>query len=759
MIISRRIGQQVLLGASIVLLLASSLTQLVSAAVNSGCAGQPGWYGRGCGIGYFYNHLDAWNGSDVLMGGIPNITTKQSFIDTIYGHLTSGDPQRITAAQFIILSMLGNNGGVAKSVSTSQYDDWKARVNSSNVIMQIDNVPFDCGIANSYYQYNYDDIAAGTSTAQEGCGKLNDMIDFYANGQLVYRIRVACANPLGQLPGLPQASQWTISATSTVNQPTAKPGDTLQWTHQVHNNGPDATDQTVYSQLVLGGFTNGWSGAVAGGNVGAGAGVGVIRTIPDYATYTVGQNDVGNRLCEYVQFNPAGNGGGSRAGSPSCVDVPYSYNLTPNVSLNGQTTVEAGGAASVSDTVMNGGATKSKNTDWRLTRMVFSPGTTLSAADLAARTDNSAPCVSFTATGRTACDVVQEDPAKVFQVGTNTAPLYNYTADAGFAVGTQICFAVSISPPTQDPQPSWRHSKLGCLTVSKKPKVQVRGGDLRSGGSVETGLSLVNGKTYGSWVEYGALSVGSNTGLASGSGLNNGGSTSPTDWNKLTFANVDNTGAPSYGSYAPSHAVMSPYFASLTSQFTAATPKGTATSTLDSLPSGTYSTGTLTINASTIGQDGSGNGKSIVILASGTVTIAGDIAYSGPGAGNSFTGINQIPQVVIVANAINITGTVHNIDAWLMTTGSAGYINTCSDVPVSAPLDATTCSNTLVVNGPVATAHLYLRRTAGADDASRVGDPAETLNLRADAYLSQHARASTAGKAETVYTTELPPRF
>jgi hypothetical protein len=140
------------------------------------------------------------------------------------------------------------------------------------------------------------------------------------------------------------------------------------------------------------------------------------------------------------------------------------------------------------------------------------------------------------------------------------------------------------------------------------------------------------------------------------------------------------------------------------------------------------------------------------------VTIAGDITYTGV-AGDTFTATSQIPQVVIIARNINITGGAGRVDAWLLTSPSGGAINTCSDRPVGAALNSTVCSNLLTVNGPVVTDHLYLRRTAGSDSVAAAGAPAEVFNLRSDAYIWAYARASQSGKAQTVYSVELPPRF
>lgn len=259
-------------------------------------------------------------------------------------------------------------------------------------------------------------------------------------------------------------------------------------------------------------------------------------------------------------------------------------------------------------------------------------------------------------------------------------------------------------------------------------------------------------KLFGSWVEYGGFSVEANDGFASGAGLNNGNTNmSAATWNKLTFANIDNSGSSSFGRYTLDA------LPTITNQFIGASSGGAFNSDLGALNSGTYNVGSVTINASTVGQS-AGVGKSIIIVSSGTVTIAGDITYAGV-SGDTFTTPSQIPQVIIIARNINITGGASRVDAWLLTSPAGGAISTCSDRPVNAPLNSTVCNNSLTVNGPVATDHLYLRRTAGSDSVAAAGAPSEVFNLRSDAYLWAYARASQSGKAQTVYSVELPPRF
>lgn len=440
------------------------------------------------------------------------------------------------------------------------------------------------------------------------------------------------------------------------------------------------------------------------------------------------------------------------------INIRYNYGLTPSVDLNGQELIEAGGSARVQNTVRKGrGSTNTKPTDWRLTRLIYRPGTTLSSSNRAARTSSSGPCGAFRSSRRLSCSTVQRDGNKVFTRNTTVySPQYRYTAGNNLEAGSLVCFVASVSKPTESRNPNWKHSRMKCLIVIKKPKMQVHGSDVRVDGRVETSTTRVNvggaNRTYGSWVEYGALSTGVNKDFASGSALNGGNRYNANRWHPLTFANINNSGGASYGRFTL------PPPQSLATQFLSAPSDGSPSGNLGSLASGTYRTTNLSISDSTVGQQGS-HGKSIIIIASGTVTINGDITYVGPGGSNTFTSAQQIPQVVIIANKINIRNTARRVDAWLVTTGASGTVNTCSDVSISAPLTTEICDNVLQINGPVQTKHLYLRRTAGAGGGSRSGNPAEVFNLRAGTYLWGRLHELEAGKAKTVYSTALPPRF
>jgi hypothetical protein len=432
------------------------------------------------------------------------------------------------------------------------------------------------------------------------------------------------------------------------------------------------------------------------------------------------------------------------------IHVNNIFDLTPTATLN-QTSIEAGGTANVKNTVAQTDVGPNSNeTDWRLTELDYAPGKTLTTAEKQAKNGAGDPCGAFTSNGRVACNTVQRNDKMVFKnPSTVFDPLYGYTAPGNIPPGTKVCFVASVSKPTPAASPVWRHSAMVCMTVSKKPKVQIWGGDIAVRGNIETSTNIKDGKTFGSWVEYGAFSVGTNTRFASGSGTNGN---QPDDnqaaWSKLTFANKDDSGADAFGEYTtltnfrPAPGVAS-YFGSILNK----QPVGAASVDLNNLtfnnsdPIQIRTAGNLTITGGNIPP-----GKSVVIIATGTVSIEGDINYS-DAAMNS---INDIPQVVIISKDINIKDSVKRVDSWLV---ASGTINTCNNF--AGKLTIAKCSTALVVNGPVVTNKLVLNRTAGAD----VGDPAERFNLRPDAYLWAQLEGSGSNKAQTVYSVELPPRF
>lgn len=575
---------------------------------------------------------------------------------------------------------------------------------------------------------------------------------------------------------------WTINGQSYIQNSTtgaarsqgtitANLNDVVHWDHDLRNDSDYNMDRDLYYNVDKDGYAGseawinsnkaqaGWASGVAGQLF-----VTLYAPSSPYTVKTIYQQDVGagyngrDPICQRIAWrDKAWDDGSWGVSAPwACVRVPYNYNLTPAVSgPNGVASVGSP-IPSVMPTVRNqlssnpGRTTVSESVRWELKRVEVAPGGSITMTQ---QENATAPCAHY---GNNCID--KTSGTQVFPAGnTALAALNGEMVNATTPVGTKICYTLSVRPYTHLSDTDWRHSVPVCVTVSKQPKMQVWGHDVRTRGDIKTGTTLVSdsgtNKVFGSWVEYGGFSVGGNEGFASASGLNGGNEdTTPAIWHKLTFANIDNLGASSFGRYTLD--ALPP----ITDQFIGAPSGGVFNSDLGALGTGTYIVGSVPISASTVGQAGA-MGKSIIIVSSGTVTITGNIVYEGNGASGVFTDIEQIPQVVIIANAINIQGNVTQVDAWLLTRTPAGMINTCSDLPLNAPLNANVCNNALTVNGPVVTQHLHLRRTAGSNTVATAGEPAEIFNLRPDVYMWAYGRSSQSGKAQTVYSVELPPRF
>jgi hypothetical protein len=490
-------------------------------------------------------------------------------------------------------------------------------------------------------------------------------------------------------------------------------------------------------------------------------------TTDDDAFYAESKNEPGITIRDYDNnivyeiLRRCANPVGSLKGLPEA----RNYELTPFINTISPTDIEAGSKVSVAGSVDNTGQTQSQPTQWEITQITVQPGKKAPYEDSAATISGTAPCQSnggaasgnYFDSSDADCKNVAKGSGR-FNMGTpaqNLKPTASGIDVGDLAVGTRVCFALSVQPRAGTDS-RWAHSKPVCTVVGKKPKVQIWGGDIAVRGNIEASTSVkdVSGttKTFGSWVEYGAFSVGTNSRFASGSGTNNQTSNDQNDWSKLTFANVNSSGAVAFGRYTTAADFRSaPNIASFFGSIQNKSAIGSGSVDLGSLtfknsdPTLVRTAGNLNVTGGAIPS-----GRSVVIIATGTVTISGNITYTDGSLGS----VQDIPQVVIIANNIDIQDNVSRIDAWLV---AGGTINTCNNF--SGNLTSKKCGTLLEVNGPVVTNKLILNRTAGSGTGASSGDPAERFNLRPDAYLWAQLQASGSNKAQTVYTVELPPRF
>jgi hypothetical protein len=559
---------------------------------------------------------------------------------------------------------------------------------------------------------------------------------------------------------------------ATVGTINAKPGERLNWYHDLRNVGPDNMDRQVYYMIAKTGFTNGWdaisdpSGYIGPANANA-------NLMTNYATnggantvHTVTQADVGNSLCQRVNWQAASwQNPGVGTSSFACATIPYSYALVPEISniTDGAMVESAAGSIPVSARVINTGETRSHpNIQWQVTQVKYAPGATIN--NKAGGVNGNNPCAYFT--GNLQCGPTTD--------GSGTqAPGYAYRETVAYSApgnlgdepgGTRICFAMSIKRNSST-STEWRHSQLYCLSVGKKPKVQVLGSDLIVGrGSgvssnvVTSNSRMASGNVFGSWAEYGIVASGTVARMASGSGYANG-SVAATlcSLSVLTFSNTATSGScneNTIGRYTTPNIPSTIAARYLTSDSTPDLKGSVAIGGLSGLYQST--SGSLTV----LGGDIPAKRWVVINAPNTTVTISNNITYTTGVISN----IHDIPQVVIIAKNIIISDEVTNLDAWLVASGAGvdGRINTCGagSVTETSPLTISVCDKRLTVNGPISTDHLIMRRTAGAGVGAEAGEPAEVFNLRADAYLWAAAHSGdTTSRMVTVSTKELPPRF
>ena len=469
--------------------------------------------------------------------------------------------------------------------------------------------------------------------------------------------------------------------------------------------------------------------------------------------------------------------------SPDCVPpVPKPYSLIPAVSAS-STVISGADSAGFTYRVENDSkSTPSNPTDWSIKRLVVDRGQPVDALSfgsdayrdgygceqLRALVNNRATC-SDAASGN-----------KVFGAGATTmganeiGAANSTTVDDSWQVGTKLCYVFTIAKPTEKDSPTDRYSRAACVIVGKRPTVQIHGGDVTVGryfkaddvtsgaapnvkGSITTKAGSVN-KTFGSWAEYGIFAPGVVSGFASASGFSEGYpgavATNQELWSRLTFANT----LGQYGNFATQNG-MGPVTDTaghlLHGRSVSRDLAGDATIAINgpNAPVGLYKkeNGNLQIDSSTLEK-----GKTIIVqVPNGLVTIAGNVSY----VGGAYSSMNELPQLIIIAKNIVINSNVTNVDAWLIAEdgdGNGGTITTCDQVP---PLTSEMCNAPLTINGPVSAKQLLLRRTGGSGVGAASGDPAEVINLRADAYLWAYNEGRSSVRAQTTFTTELPPQF
>lgn len=180
-----------------------------------------------------------------------------------------------------------------------------------------------------------------------------------------------------------------------------------------------------------------------------------------------------------------------------------SYTLTPSVTSD-QVGAESQEPVNITPRVNNAGPSASYSTYWTISSMTYASSVTPPTAVATGNNggldppDPARPCSYYTGTGATNCQFLSEAfGTGVFQVGSPSTFSYQSGNTWGtkrfilgdYSVGTKVCYALSVYSRDQQTGTSkrWAHSAPVCTVISKKPKIQIHGGDLI------VGRSFVNG--------------------------------------------------------------------------------------------------------------------------------------------------------------------------------------------------------------------------------------------------------------------------
>lgn len=423
------------------------------------------------------------------------------------------------------------------------------------------------------------------------------------------------------------------------------------------------------------------------------------------------------------------------------------------------------------------------------------------------------PCSYFRGkSGVTGCSEISNHSTRLNPEGNLNGKTHSYSFDQAVPdveVGTKFCVATGVYPADSHDRPDqtlgsnannsagmqnnsnkWRISNASCRTISKKPNFQVFGAGVYSSGNIKTSLShkhLHAGIStsshnpqhlFGSWAEHYVISNGTIKGFGSGASLGysgqgykipGGSNRSPSDHcQNLSPLSVANDSCPS-GPGDSRINVDSPVLERLLARYLIPKTTFDSATAIPDCPSGlkcvsiangaTYAKpNSGSIDSAIIRQVGSTTkNNTLIIHHEGTLNINSNITYQN----GIYSNIASLPQVIIVADNINISSNVTSLDAWLIArsaSGEYGKINTCSDFRESIT-DANSCNKRLYINGPVFAKKLSLNRTGGAGSGHASIEPAEVFDLRPDTYLWGYNQAQRYSQATVTYQKEVAPRY
>lgn len=356
--------------------------------------------------------------------------------------------------------------------------------------------------------------------------------------------------------------------------------------------------------------------------------------------------------------------------------------------------------------------------------------------------------------------------------------------------GTRICIKAGAYPATsgddtnwnnKDGDGKWAWSTPKCYTVAKRPSIQVWGGNVYSGGEINTGVSTKNNivnhiagnpsyapeskedpRTFGSWGELGVISNGAVIGFGSGASMgyaadratDPGGSTTDDfcENSPLTFAN-DGCSSKSVGSIGNNASINKSEIDMQT--IVSVLAANTDTTSSDAYK---YSKDDIVIDGSDRIDASDVNATTRVRRSEKDIIIEKNIEFD---RGYNYKELSEIKRAVLYAKNIYIDCSVERVDAILI---AENIVKTCVKNGKEAPdLDGRDRGEKqLVVNGAIIARKLEADRTFGAGPGMNSIVPAELINFDSTLLLfgrNVDTLEDNTGQLVTTSIYELAPRL
>ncbi len=167
------------------------------------------------------------------------------------------------------------------------------------------------------------------------------------------------------------------------------------------------------------------------------------------------------------------------------VRIRPGFLLKPTITASPPTIPDEGeNKISVNAQTSNVGSQASDNVNWVVSRFVVAPGSTLSK-----KPGRSDPKDNFS--GYLDYSVQKSGSKQFITGGANNVATYE-DDQTKYPAGTKLCYVNSVAQYASGNR-NWEHSQPSCVTVSKlvRPKVQVWGGDVKTGEEVVTSVNRV----------------------------------------------------------------------------------------------------------------------------------------------------------------------------------------------------------------------------------------------------------------------------